>query len=95
MTAWKPIVVARTFVGVAAVAGDDRAQDRLVGRQAADARALALEVRGRADRRLREHGRERALDERHHADDVAPLLAREPEVVDVEDRHVARRPGAA
>ena len=58
--------------------------------------ALALEVLGRADARLGEHGRQRRLDERHHADQVAALLAREPEVVDVEDRHVgARRPAAA
>ena len=38
--------------------------------------------------RLREHGRERLLHERHHADDVGALLAREAEVVDVEDREV-------
>ena len=39
-------------------------------------------------RGLGEHGGERALDERHHAHEVASLLARDPEVVDVEDRHV-------
>ena len=73
---------------VAARALDDRAQDRLVGRQPAHAGALALEVLRRADARLGEHGGERRLDERHHADEVAALLARQAEVVDVEDRHV-------
>ena len=40
------------------------------------------------DARLREDRRERPLDDRQHADDVAALLAGEREVVDVEDRHL-------
>ena len=48
----------------------------------------ALQLPRRSDARLCEHGRERLLHERHHADDVGALLAREPEVVDVEDREV-------
>ena len=74
--------------GVAAGAGDDRAQDRVVGREAGDADPPALEVARRPHAGLREHRRERLLHERHHADEVGALLAREPEVVDVEDREV-------
>jgi hypothetical protein len=75
-------------IGVAAVACHDRAENGLVRGQPAHPGPLPLERCGRPDRGLCEHGRERALHERHHADDVAALLAREPEVVDVEDRHV-------
>jgi len=75
-------------VGIPARPGDDRTQDRVVGGQAGDADPLALELPRRSDARLCEHGRERLLHERHHADDVGALLAREPEVVDVEDREV-------
>ena len=88
LTAWKPIVVVRTLPGSPpSPATTERSTASSDGRPLTPARS-ALEVRGRADRRLREHRRERPLHERHHADDVAPLLAREPEVVDVEDRHV-------
>ena len=40
------------------------------------------------DVRQREHRRQRRLDDRHDADEVAALLAGEREVVDVEDREV-------
>ena len=88
LTAWKPIVIGRTLSGSPPSPATTEREHRVVGRQAGDAGALALEVLRRADLRLGEHGRERPLHERHHADDVVPLLAGEPEVVDVEDRHV-------
>ena len=44
--------------------------------------------RGRSMPGLGDHRGERALHDRVDADDVAALLARQPEVVDVEDRHV-------
>ena len=50
--------------------------------------APAVEVARALDRRLRQHRRQRPLHERHHADEVAALLPRQPEVVDVEDRDV-------
>ena len=87
-TASKPIVVGADLVRVAAVARDDRAQHRVVGGQPGDAGAAARQLARAPHARLREHRRQRALDDRHHADEVAALLARQPEVVDVEDREV-------
>ena len=75
-------------VGIAAVARDDRAQHRDVRRQAGHAGAPAFQVARARDLRLREDGGQRTLDQRHHAHDVGALLARQAEVVDVEDRHV-------
>ena len=80
-------------VGVAAVALDDRAQDRVVGRQAGDADAAALQRAGAGDRRLREDGGQRALGDRHDADEVGPLLARDRQVVDVEHGEVGAARG--
>ncbi len=80
-------------LGVAAVARDDRAEHRLVRRQARHADALPLELPGRADAGLGQQRGQRPLHERHDAHEVGALLARQPEVVDVEDRHVhAARP---
>ncbi len=73
---------------VAAVAAHDRAQDGVVGGQAGDAGAPALEVARPRDLRLGDDGGQRALHEGHDADDVAPLLAGEGQVVDVEDREL-------
>ena len=50
--------------------------------------APALEVARPRDLRLGDDGGERALHEGHDPDDVAPLLAGEREVVDVEDREL-------
>ena len=88
LTASKPIVVCLTLSGSPPAPCTIGAQHRLVRRQPADPGALALEVLRRADLRLGEHGGQRRLDERHHANQVGALLARQPEVVDVEDRHV-------
>jgi hypothetical protein len=84
LTASKPIVVRFTRAGVAAGAADHRAQHRLVGGQAGDPGAAALEIARRPDLGLGENGGERALDEGHHTDDVGAPLAGEPEIVDVE-----------
>ena len=73
-----------------------RAEDGVVTRDTGHADLAALQ-RGRArDVRGGEHRRERLLDDREHADDVAALLAGEREVVDVEDRELklARRAAA-
>ena len=66
------------LVRVAAVVGDDRAQHRVVGRQPGDAGAAALEVARALDARLGDHGGERALDDRLHADEVAPRSRASP-----------------
>jgi hypothetical protein len=77
---------------VAAVATHDRAQDGIVGGQAGDPGALTLQVARPRDLGLGDDGGQRALHEGHHADDVAPLLAGQGQVVDVEDREL-RAPG--
>ncbi len=76
------------LVRIAPGAGDDRAQHGVVARQARDADAPALEVARGLHARLGEDRRQRLLDERHDADEVAAALARDREVVDVEDREV-------
>ena len=83
-----------TRVVVAAVVLHDRVQHRLVRGQAGHAHALPLEVaRPPYVAGARDHGRERALDERADPHDVAAGLARQAEIVDVHHRHVraARR----
>ena len=73
---------------IAAVAAHYRAQDGVVGGQARDAGALALEVARARDLRLGDDRGQRTLDDRHDPHDVAPLLAGEGEIVDVEDREL-------
>ena len=80
------------LVRIAAVAADDRAQHRVVGGEAGDADALALEIARPGDPGLCDDRRERDLDEGHDADHVAPLLASEGQVVDVEDRELRAPP---
>ena len=72
---------------------DHGAQHGVVGREPGHAHALALQVARPFDVGSRDHGRQRALDERADAHDVGPALARQAEVVDVHHRHVgaARR----
>ena len=88
LTAWKPIVTGRTASGSPpSPATIERSTASSDGSPVTPTRRPS---RSRGDRmlRLREHRRERLLHERHHADEVGALLAREPEVVDVEDREV-------
>ena len=71
LTAWKPIVVVRTCSGSPpSPATTERSTASSDGSPLTPARSPSS-VGGRADRRLREHRRERPLHERHHADDVA------------------------
>ena len=78
----------------AAVVLDDRTQDRVVRRQAGHAHPATLEVARAAHLRAAcDHGRQRPLHQRPDADDVAPALAREPEVVDVHHGHVGAAGG--
>ena len=79
---------------VAAVVLDDGAQDGVVRGQPGHAHPATLEVaRAPHLRAARDHGRQRSLHQRADADDVAPALAREPEVVDVHHRHVGAAGG--
>ena len=74
---------------LAAVVLHDRAQDRVVRRQAGHAHTSALEVaRAPHLRAAGDHGRQRPLHQRADSHDVAPALAREPQVVDVHHGHV-------
>ena len=87
-TASKPIVVDRTAAGSPPSPRDDRRQDGVVAGQAGDAHPAPFEVARPADRGVGEHGRERALDDGHDADEVSPALPRDREVVDVEHRQL-------
>jgi hypothetical protein len=90
LTAWKPIVTCFTRAGSPpAPRTTERSTATSDGSPLTPAR-WPFEVTRCADARLCEHRRQRRLHERHHADQVAALLARQPEVVDVEDRHVGR-----
>ena len=78
------------LLGVTAVASYLGVDDGFVGGQPGDADGAAHELAWSVDRTggRRDHRRQRALDDRHRADDVEALLAGDPEVVDVEDREV-------
>ena len=82
-TALKPIVRRLHRAGIVAIALHDRREHGVVGGQAGDADALALEVAGAGDVGLGEHGGQRQLGDRRHPDHVGALLASQREVVDV------------
>ena len=84
----KPIVVDRTAAGSPPSPRTIDVEDGVVAGQAGDADPAPLEVARPADRGVGEHGRERALDDGHDADEVAPALPRDREVVDVEHRQL-------
>jgi hypothetical protein len=93
----KPIVTLWTSAGggaaagrVAAVGGDDRIEHRVVGGQPGDPHGAPLEVPRPANGGPRDHRCQRALDDRHHADHVETMLARDRKVVDVQDRELNR-----
>src|SRR3954451_13285111 len=73
---------------VAAVALDDRADERGVRRQPRHPHRAAREVAGAAHVRLGDQRGERPLHERGDPDDIDPALARDRQVVDVEDADV-------
>ena len=88
LTAWKPIVVVRTLSGSPpSPATTERSTASSDGSPLTPARlpssSFGDRICGWASTAA-----SGPLHERHHADDVAALLAREPEVVDVEDRQV-------
>ena len=78
----------RTLAGSPPSPRTIESQDGVVGGQAGDPGALALELARSRDLRLGDDGGQRALHDGHDPDDVAPLLAGEGEIVDVEDREL-------
>ena len=72
----------------AAVALNDRAEHGEIGGKSGHADALPLELARARDLALGDHRRQRLLHEGADSDQVLPLLARETEVVDVDDRKV-------
>src|SRR5579862_6206348 len=75
-------------VGVATRPMDDRVQDRGIAGDPGDSDRLGLQGAGGGKARAGDHGGEGALDDGHDPDDVGATLARDRQVVDVEDREV-------
>ena len=94
----KPIVTSSTFAGSPPSALTSESTTASSEGRPVTPTVWPSRSRGRADRAVAagDHRGQRALDDRHHADQVEAALAGDPEVVDVEDREVgAARPRAA